>query len=186
MLLLPLVDVSGQELGAKVDRPDGSEERLQMNAPSGLHVGERLVSIDPIIAEKVFGQFLDAYLFYLGPEGLAAFDLRHTLPQEAGCLHRIGGSAGLAEGLTSKVILDPEIPATGILIDRALAALAWQWIASLTLSGAYWIASPAWALQGWKWPFFATFTLPVLVFALILLEAQGTRRQLQVQEGAIN
>jgi len=65
-------------------------------------------------------------------------------------------------------------------------ALAWQWIASLTLSGAYWIASPAWALQGWKWPFFATFTLPVLVFALILLEAQGTRRQLQVQEGAIN
>jgi hypothetical protein len=54
-------------------------------------------------------------------------------------------------------------------------ALAWQWIASLSLSAAYLLASPAWALRGWKWPFFSTFTLPVLVFALILLDVQGTR-----------
>jgi hypothetical protein len=54
-------------------------------------------------------------------------------------------------------------------------ALAWQWIASLSLSGAYLLASPALALNGWKWPFFATFTLPVLVFALIFLDVQGSR-----------
>jgi hypothetical protein len=52
-------------------------------------------------------------------------------------------------------------------------ALAWQWIASLTLSVAYLIASQAWALQGWKWPFLATFSLPVFVFALIFLDVQA-------------
>jgi hypothetical protein len=53
-------------------------------------------------------------------------------------------------------------------------ALAWQWIASLSLSGVYLLGARAWALAGWKWPFFATFTLPVLVFALILLHEFGS------------
>jgi hypothetical protein len=52
-------------------------------------------------------------------------------------------------------------------------ALAWQWIASLGLSCIYLLASPAWALSGWKWPFFATFTLPVLVFALMFLDVRA-------------
>jgi hypothetical protein len=52
-------------------------------------------------------------------------------------------------------------------------ALAWQWIASLTLSGAYLFGSREWALSGWKWPFLATFTLPVLVLALMFLDMQG-------------
>jgi hypothetical protein len=56
-------------------------------------------------------------------------------------------------------------------------ALAWQWIASLGLSGAYLFASPAWALRGWKSPFFATFILPVLVFALMLLDVRRSRLQ---------
>lgn len=51
-------------------------------------------------------------------------------------------------------------------------AVAWQWIASLGLSAFYLFASPAWALRGWKWPFFATFTLPVLIFALTFLDVQ--------------
>ena len=51
-------------------------------------------------------------------------------------------------------------------------ALAWQWIASLTLSAGYLFASPAWALNRWKWPFFATFSLPVLIFALIFVDAR--------------
>ncbi len=54
-------------------------------------------------------------------------------------------------------------------------ALAWQWIASVGLSGVYLFASPALALSGWKWPFFATFTLPVLVFALMFLDVQGSQ-----------
>jgi len=57
----------------------------------------------------------------------------------------------------------------------ALFALVWQWIASFTLCGAYLFASPVWALTGWKLPFFATFALPVLVFALIFLDVQGSR-----------
>jgi hypothetical protein len=50
-------------------------------------------------------------------------------------------------------------------------ALAWQWIASLSLSGIYFFVSRAWALSSWKWPFFATFTFPLFVFALVFLDA---------------
>jgi hypothetical protein len=53
-------------------------------------------------------------------------------------------------------------------------ALAWQWIASLGLSCVYLFASPSWALSGWKWPFFATFTLPVVVFALVFLDVRAS------------
>ncbi len=56
----------------------------------------------------------------------------------------------------------------------AALALAWQWIASLTLSGAYLFGSRVWALGGWKWPFLATFTLPVLVFALMYLDMKNS------------
>ncbi len=51
-------------------------------------------------------------------------------------------------------------------------ALGWQWIASLSLSAIYLFASPVSALNGWKWPFFATFALPVLVFALIFTDVK--------------
>jgi Glycosyltransferase family 87 len=65
-------------------------------------------------------------------------------------------------------------------------ALAWQWLASLSLSGAYLLGSPAWALSAWKWPFFATFTLPVFVFALIFLDVRGAQRGTQLQENAVS
>ena len=55
-------------------------------------------------------------------------------------------------------------------------ALAWQWIASLSLSAIYLFENPTWVLSRWRWPFFATFALPLLVFVLILLEVQGTQR----------
>lgn len=61
-------------------------------------------------------------------------------------------------------------------------ALAWQWIASLTLSAAYLLGSRAWALSAWKVPFFATFSLPVFVFALIFLDVHVTQRLPRVQE----
>jgi Glycosyltransferase family 87 len=60
-----------------------------------------------------------------------------------------------------------------------ILALAWQWIATLSLSASYLLASPAWGLSGWKLPFFGTFSVPVLIFALILLDVRGTQRQLQ-------
>ena len=60
-------------------------------------------------------------------------------------------------------------------------AMAWQWMASLFLSGAYLFGWREWAFSGWKAPFFATFALPVFVFALILLGMQ--RRQNQFQTG---
>ncbi len=58
-------------------------------------------------------------------------------------------------------------------------ALTWQWIASLALIAVY-LASPARALAGWRWPFFATFALPVLVFALTFVDVQNAPRSLAV------
>lgn len=55
----------------------------------------------------------------------------------------------------------------------AALALAWQWIASLGLGVTY-LFSPDAALNGWKWPFFATFILPVLVFALTVIDVQSS------------
>jgi hypothetical protein len=64
----------------------------------------------------------------------------------------------------------------------AALAFAWQWIASLALSGAYLLGWRAWALSAWKWPFFATFALPVFVFALIFLDVRIAQPQPRAQE----
>ena len=50
--------------------------------------------------------------------------------------------------------------------------LAWQWMASLTLSAGYFAISRPWALERWTWPFFTTFALPVWVFVLIAFHVQ--------------
>jgi hypothetical protein len=57
-------------------------------------------------------------------------------------------------------------------------ALAWQWIASLGLS-ALWLVSRDAALGGWKAPFYATFALPVLIFAATMLAARNPRSALR-------
>lgn len=71
-------------------------------------------------------------------------------------------------------------------------ALAWQWIASLALTVGYFLISPSWALERWKWPFFATFALPVLVFALTAIDLnratsgkrQGTLPEILIEPNA--
>ena len=60
--------------------------------------------------------------------------------------------------------------------------VGWQWAASLGLTLVYFLISRARALDGWRWPFFATFALPVWVFALIFFYAQDEPRSLQVDE----
>ena len=65
----------------------------------------------------------------------------------------------------------------------AALALAWQWIASMALS-VTWLISPLQALKMWKLPFYATFSLPVLVFTLALLSAYHQRRALRFRESA--
>jgi Glycosyltransferase family 87 len=64
----------------------------------------------------------------------------------------------------------------------AAVELAWQWIASVCLSGAYLLGWRKWAFSAWKWP--VTFSLPILVFALIFLEVRIAQRQPRVQEKA--
>jgi hypothetical protein len=64
-------------------------------------------------------------------------------------------------------------PARRLLCLAGFFALAWPWIASATLSAIYLLGSPALALSGWKWPFFSTFIIPVLIFSLMFLRAQG-------------
>jgi len=59
-------------------------------------------------------------------------------------------------------------------------ALAWQWIASLGLS-VLWLVSQDASLGGWKAPFYATFALPVLVFALTMLSARHPRSVLRAR-----
>jgi hypothetical protein len=49
-----------------------------------------------------------------------------------------------------------------------LAILAWQWIASVGLLLLYFSTSRERALDGWSWPFYSTFALPVWTFGLIL------------------
>jgi hypothetical protein len=71
---------------------------------------------------------------------------------------------------------------TRLVFVCAGLSLAWQWIASLGLT-ALWTLSPAAAGQGWKAPFYATFALPVLVFALAAL---GMRHQAVVLRVATN
>jgi len=51
-------------------------------------------------------------------------------------------------------------------------ALSWQWVAALSLSAGYMFGFKAWALRGWWWPGLATFALPVLVLALMLVDVQ--------------
>ncbi len=65
-------------------------------------------------------------------------------------------------------------------------AFAWQWIASLSLSGAFLFGSREWAVSAWKWPFFATFFLPVFVFALIFLDVHFAWRQPRAEGSAVN
>jgi hypothetical protein len=45
--------------------------------------------------------------------------------------------------------------------------VGWEWAASLSLSAVYLVGTRGWAMERWKWPFLATFALPVWVFALI-------------------
>jgi Glycosyltransferase family 87 len=56
--------------------------------------------------------------------------------------------------------------------------LGWQWAASLGLTVVYLLVSRAWALEGWRWPFFATFALPVWVFALTFFYVEGELRRM--------
>jgi hypothetical protein len=74
--------------------------------------------------------------------------------------------------------------AVRFLYLAAVFALAWQWIASLSLSSVYLLGWRAWAISAWKVPFFATFSLPVFVFALILLAVQGAQRGAGIQESS--
>jgi hypothetical protein len=73
--------------------------------------------------------------------------------------------------------------AARIVYAAAALALAWQWIASIGLT-VTWFTSPVEALKMWKLPFYATFTLPVLVFALVLLSAKHQQRALRFRKSA--
>ena len=50
--------------------------------------------------------------------------------------------------------------------------VGWQWAASLCLTVIYLLVSRTLALKGWQWPFYATFALPVWVFALVFFDVQ--------------
>jgi len=57
--------------------------------------------------------------------------------------------------------------------------VGWQWVASVGLTATYWLLSRDLAFRGWEWPFFATFALPVWVFALIFFCVKDEPRRVQ-------
>jgi hypothetical protein len=65
----------------------------------------------------------------------------------------------------------------GLAYGVGVLIVGWQWAASLGLSVIYLLVSRAWALNGWRWPLFATFALPVWMFALIFIYAQDEPRR---------
>jgi hypothetical protein len=54
-----------------------------------------------------------------------------------------------------------------IIYGGAVSAVAWAWLASMGLAATWWFSPPL-AMAGWKLPLYATFALPVLIFALTL------------------
>jgi hypothetical protein len=76
-----------------------------------------------------------------------------------------------------------ESRAARIVYAATAFALAWQWVASMGIF-VTWLVSPAEALKMWKLPFYATFTLPVLLFTLALLSANRQQRALRLRESA--
>jgi hypothetical protein len=69
----------------------------------------------------------------------------------------------------------------GLAYWVGVLVVGWQWAASLGLTLIYLLGSRVWALDGWKWPFFATFALPFWLFALIFFYAQDEPRRVQDQ-----
>jgi hypothetical protein len=57
--------------------------------------------------------------------------------------------------------------------------VGWQWVASLALTVIFLLASRERALEGWTWPFFATFALPVWVFAMVFFYVKDEPRRVQ-------
>jgi hypothetical protein len=51
--------------------------------------------------------------------------------------------------------------------------VGWQWVASLVLTVIYFLLSRERAFNGWTWPFFATFAVPVWIFALTWFYTKG-------------
>lgn len=58
------------------------------------------------------------------------------------------------------------------LYAAACLAVCWQWISSIFLATLY-LVSPGSAMNGWKAPFFATFAVPVLLFALTIVDVRA-------------
>jgi hypothetical protein len=58
---------------------------------------------------------------------------------------------------------------TRFLYIAGAFSLCWQWLASLALCAIF-AVSPPLALEGWQWPYYASATVPILVFALIFID----------------
>ena len=78
------------------------------------------------------------------------------------------------------------LPASRVLrMAYALAAFAlfWQWMASIGLT-VTWMFSHDAAFKAWKSPFYATFALPVVIFALALSSLQPPQHTLRWRKAA--
>jgi len=126
--------------------------------------------------------------------GMVLWKLRKEPAEGAG----FGRAAGLVMALTlvivpmsapyNQILLLPTIlllvreraaflgsrsPARRLAYWVGVMVVGWQWVASLLLTGIDLFVSQARAFEGWKWPFFTTFAIPVVVFGLMFMAAMG-------------
>ena len=65
ILLLSFVDVAGHHIARHLYRPQGSEERFEMEFPSGFQIIQRFAGVSFVFADKIFRQFRDPNLLNL-------------------------------------------------------------------------------------------------------------------------
>jgi hypothetical protein len=159
-------------------------------------------SVLEVMVNGIFGSIAEGMVGRVGGQALAAIAILACVPvlwklrRDAADTSAFSAATALALALTvlvipmygpyNQVLLLPPI----LLLIREWRAflsrsqsrrvaygigallLGWQWIASFVLTLLYLLVSRAWAFEGWKWPFFATFALPVWVFALMFFRAR--------------
>jgi hypothetical protein len=87
-----------------------------METPAHLHIVERPMLIDAVIAKQIVDELLDPGAF-----GRVGPDLGQALVEKPGSLARIPGPSGFSDWLSSLVVLDPEEGTAGPAVDRSLS-----------------------------------------------------------------
>jgi len=175
-------------------------------------------SVLEVMLDQILGTSLGAALGHAGGEILAGIAVLACVPILWNLRHAPSGALGFGRATTlvlalSVLVVPMYAPYNQILLLPAIFLLVqskdtflgrsrgarlayfagafvvgYQWVASVVLLFGYFLFSRAWALKAWTAPLFCSLALPILVFALTLLEFQAARQgpRLQVSSATID